>query len=239
MGHRVCGHRRPFGRNCRQRLRRSLLSGRSIGTRDPPCSVRSPARCCAFSPPLVMSLDEARDYLDAMFHLFRLSAKTAGGRAAIMTHEELMRLAIDQALEGIAAGQSPFGCAIAIGDRVLAAAHNRVWAECDITAHAEIVALRTACGAAGRPLLADAIVATTCEPCPMCMSALHWARVDTVYFGASIPDATAAGFNELNIPAADIVRLGGSGVRLVSDLLGDECRELFHRWRAAADARTY
>ena len=57
----------------------------------------------------------------------------------------------------------------------------------------------------------------------MCMAALHWARVDTVYYGASIADATAVGFNELHISAADIVRQGGSHVRLVQGVLAVEC----------------
>ncbi len=130
-----------------------------------------------------------------------------------MDAEQLMRLAIDKVREGLAAGQSPFGCAVALGDRVLAVEHNLVRLTTDITAHAEINALRSACRAARDIHLEGAIVAATCEPCPMCMSALHWARVDAVYFGATIADATSAGFNELSIPAADIIRLGGSTVK--------------------------
>ncbi len=156
-----------------------------------------------------------------------------------MTPEALMQLAIAKAREGIEQGQSPFGCAIAIGDRVLSCAHNQVVAATDITAHAEINALRAACAAHGNYLLSTAQVASTCEPCPMCMSALHWARVDTVFFGASIDDATGAGFNELTIPAETIVQLGRSQVRLVPGILAEECRQLFHQWRQRPDAVTY
>ena len=112
---------------------------------------------------------------------------------------ELMRMAIEKCREGIAIGQSPFGCAIARGDDVLAAAHNTVLQTTDITAHAEVNALRAACRAAGDIFLERAVVATTCEPCPMCMAALHWARVETVYYGATINDAEAAGFNGTTI----------------------------------------
>ena len=94
----------------------------------------------------------------------------------------------------------------------------------DITAHAEIVALRTACIVAHAIHLPGAIVASTCEPCPMCMAALHWARVSSVYYGATIADAQRAGFNELQLPAADLLRLGKSQVQLVAGVREDECR---------------
>ncbi|MEM7290691.1 MAG: nucleoside deaminase [Pseudomonadota bacterium] len=100
-----------------------------------------------------------------------------------------MQLAIDKTREGIARGQSPFGCAIARDGVVIAVAHNTVLETTDITAHAEVNALRQACREVEDIHLAGAVVATTCEPCPMCMAALHWARVDTVYFGATIDDA--------------------------------------------------
>lgn len=156
-----------------------------------------------------------------------------------MDAAELMRLAIDKVREGIAAGQSPFGCAISMGDRVLAVEHNLVRLTTDITAHAEINALRTACRSVGRIHLEGAIVATTCEPCPMCISALHWARVDRVYYGATIADATSAGFNELAISASEMIRLGGSLVKLEGGLLQAECAALFAEWQAGSAARPY
>ncbi len=156
-----------------------------------------------------------------------------------MSPDALMRLAIDAARRGIALGQSPFGCAISINDTVVAAAHNMVLLTTDCTAHAEVNALREACKAVGDVHLTGAHVATTCEPCPMCMSALHWARVDTVYYGASIADAAAGGFNELHISAAEVLRLGSSDVRLVPGVLPDECRALFSEWARTPGSRAY
>jgi guanine deaminase len=153
--------------------------------------------------------------------------------------EDLMRRAIEAARRGMAQGQSPFGCAISLGGALLAAEHNRVFATTDITAHAEVTALREACREARRILLDGAIVATTCEPCPMCMSALHWARVECVYYGAEIDDAADVGFNELRLSGADVLRLGGSNVRLIPGVLRDECRELFSEWRRSPHFRTY
>jgi len=152
---------------------------------------------------------------------------------------DLMQMAIDVCRQGIVAGQSPFGCAIARGDLVLARSHNTVLLSTDITAHAEINAVRAACQTAEDIFLAGATVATTCEPCPMCMAALHWARVETVYFGATIADASVAGFNELQLPAAELLQIGGSSVRLVGDVLAGECRELFALWNESPLRKAY
>jgi tRNA(Arg) A34 adenosine deaminase TadA len=155
-----------------------------------------------------------------------------------MEPTELMRRAIDRCREGIAAGQSPFGCAIAQGNQLLAAAHNTVLGTTDITAHAEINAIRAGCAALGDIFLKGAVVATTCEPCPMCMAALHWARVELVYYGASIADADRIGFNELRLPASELLRQGGSPIKLVP-LMADECRQLFAEWNAKPTRRAY
>ena len=150
-----------------------------------------------------------------------------------------MQLAIEKCQQGIAAGQTPFGCAIARDDNVLAVTHNTVLASTDITAHAEVNAIREACHLCDDIFLESAIVATTCEPCPMCMAALHWARVDTVYYGATIGDAEAGGFNELHLPAAEVVRLGDSRVKLVPHVLRSQCHALFGEWRLRPGATAY
>ena len=153
--------------------------------------------------------------------------------------DHLMTLAIAAARDGIRAGQSPFGCAIASEGGVVAVAHNQVIETTDITCHAEINALRQACRAVGDIHLTGATVATTCEPCPMCMAALHWARVGTVYYGASIADAATAGFNELHLPASELLRIGRSTVELVPGVLAQECRGLFQEWASSPLARSY
>jgi tRNA(Arg) A34 adenosine deaminase TadA len=109
----------------------------------------------------------------------------------------------------------------------------------DITAHAEVNAIRAGCLETDDIFLTDAVVATTCEPCPMCMAALHWARVGTVYYGATIADADDAGFNELQFPAAELLNQGGSDVKLIGDMLKDECVELFAEWKANPDKQAY
>lgn len=150
-----------------------------------------------------------------------------------------MHHAIDACRQGIAQGQTPFGCAIVKEGRVIAAAHNTVWRDLDITAHAEINAIRAACRELGRVDLAGCDLYTTCEPCPMCLAASHWARIDTLYFGATIADAQAAGFNELDLAARRMVELGGSALRVVGPVLRDECAALFDEWQRRPNARSY
>jgi tRNA(Arg) A34 adenosine deaminase TadA len=171
---------------------------------------------------------EQRCFSESLFSKFVGSAGSA-----MITPDELMQLAVEKTREGISNGQTPFGCAIARGDQILAVCHNIVWQTTDITAHAEITAIRTACRTLGDIHLAGCVVVSTCEPCPMCMSALHWARVETVYYGATIADAADAGFNELPIAAQQITSLGRSAVKLQADLMRKECTALFDAWKAA------
>src|SRR5581483_8338346 len=114
-----------------------------------------------------------------------------------MTDHEAMRLAIRKAQEAIAAGQSPFASVIVRGEEVVAVTHNTVWRDTDPTAHAEVNCIRAAAAKLRTIALRDCRLYSTTEPCPMCLSAIHWAKIDRVVYGAAIADATAAGFSEL------------------------------------------
>lgn len=155
-----------------------------------------------------------------------------------MEHERWMAEAIAEARAGIAKGQSPFGAVVVREGRVLARGHNHVWAWTDPTAHAEVVCIRHAAKAAGRISLAQCVMYTTCEPCPMCASAIHWAGLDGVVWGATIDDARRAGFNELGLAASDVYRIGGSGVKPTPGILRSECARLFEEF-AAAGGKVY
>ena len=150
-----------------------------------------------------------------------------------------MQLAIAEGRRALELGQSPFGCAIARGSELLAATYNTVALTRDITAHAEVNALRSACQRAGDIFLTGAVVATTCEPCPMCTAALHWARVEKVYFGASIADAARAGFNELALPARQLLEQGGSPLEIIGGLLASDCQRLFDEWLKNPERTVY
>ena len=146
---------------------------------------------------------------------------------------DFMRHAIALALENVRSGSGgPFAALIVKEGRIIAEGANRVTRTNDPTAHAEVVAIREACRVLADFQLTGCDLYTTCEPCPMCMAALHWSRVETVYYGATIADADSAGFNELQLPAAELLRLGGSKLNLIPNVLQKECCKLFDEWKA-------
>ncbi len=150
-----------------------------------------------------------------------------------------MRLAIAVAVAGIRHGQTPFGCCIVKNQTVIATAHNTVWKDNDPTRHAEVNAIRAACRALRTIDLSGTSLYATCEPCPMCYSAAHWARVSRIVFGARIDDARSAGFNELGIATETLKKLAGSPVELVPEFMAGQCRNLFHLWRTQGRAVPY
>jgi tRNA(Arg) A34 adenosine deaminase TadA len=159
---------------------------------------------------------------------------------AMPSHEDWMRLAIDTCRRGIEAGQSPFGAVIVRGDdELVVAAHNVVWQTTDITAHAEINAIRQACRKLATIDLSACRIYSTTEPCPMCFAASHWARLSHIYYGAAIADANAAGFSELSISNQQMKQLGGSRIGVTGGLLAEEARALFTVWKNHPGSRGY
>jgi tRNA(Arg) A34 adenosine deaminase TadA len=156
-----------------------------------------------------------------------------------MNEQECMRVAIRKAVEGIAAGQSPFGAVVVRGDQVVAATHNTVWRDCDPTAHAEVNCIRASASALKTISLHGCTMYSTTEPCPMCLSAIHWAKIERVVYGAAIADAAAAGFGELYVDARKLAELGKSPLRVEGGLLRGECAALFEQWRRAGLCKPY
>ena len=93
----------------------------------------------------------------------------------------------------------PFGAVVVKDGKVIAEGWNQVTASCDPTAHAEVVAIRKACQVLGDFSLVGCQLYSSCEPCPMCLAASYWARLDAVYFAASREDAAAIGFDDADI----------------------------------------
>ena len=156
-----------------------------------------------------------------------------------MKPDDWMRRAIEQAQAAIETGQTPFGAVVVRDGELIAAGHNEVWKTCDPTAHAEVVAIRRATAATGSIDLSGCEMYTTCEPCPMCAAAIHWAKLDGVYYGATIADAQRAGFSELALAAEKLYELGDSPVRVTSGVLSGQCAQLFKSWTASGKSSTY
>ncbi|MFN8153738.1 MAG: nucleoside deaminase [Bacteroidia bacterium] len=114
-----------------------------------------------------------------------------------MMEEKFMKAAVEAALNGVREGKGgPFGAVIVKHGEIIASASNEVLASNDPTAHAEVNAIRQACKKLGSFQLTDCELYTTCEPCPMCLGAIYWARPSKVYFAASRYDAANAGFDD-------------------------------------------
>jgi len=112
-------------------------------------------------------------------------------------HLRFLRRALDLALENARSGNGgPFGAVIAADGKIIAEGVNHVTRETDPTAHAEISAIRAACRKLGRFSLQGCTLYSSCEPCPMCLSAIYWARLDGLYFAADRSDAARAGFDD-------------------------------------------
>lgn len=104
--------------------------------------------------------------------------------------------AIELARHNVSAGGGPFGALIVLDDQIVGEGVNRVTTSNDPTAHAEVVAIRQACAKLNRFSLAGAQIFTSCEPCPMCLGAIHWARLDKIWYAATREDAARIGFDD-------------------------------------------
>ena len=150
-----------------------------------------------------------------------------------------MRLAIAKAEQGILRGQTPFGACIVRKGRVVAVGHNQVWKNTDITAHAEICAIRDACRVLKTIDLSGCTIYSTCEPCPMCFAACHWANISRIVFGARIADAKRFGFDELTVSNAAMKAMGGARLRIRKDFLRQTCLGLFSLWAEQPGHKAY
>lgn len=113
------------------------------------------------------------------------------------THIRYLRHAVQLAAGNVRSGSGgPFGAVVVSGDEIVAEGVNRVTSQLDPTAHAEVCAIREACRKLGRFSLRGCTIYSSCEPCPMCLSAIYWARLDALYFAAGREQAARAGFDD-------------------------------------------
>lgn len=155
-----------------------------------------------------------------------------------MTQEELMRKAIELSKENVANGGGPFGAVIAKDGEIIATGVNRVTSQCDPTAHAEVSAIRSAASLLGTFDLSGYEIYTSCEPCPMCLGAIYWARLDKMYYGNNKADAKQIGFDDSFI--YDELALKPSERKLPSEvLLHDEAIKAFKAWTEKEDKVEY
>ncbi len=149
-----------------------------------------------------------------------------------------MRRAIVLSVDNVRNGGGPFGAVITRNGEVVATGVNRVTANNDPTAHAEVSAIRNAAEALGTFDLSDCEIYTSCEPCPMCLGAIYWARLKKVYFANNKTDAKNIGFDDSFI--YDELALPRQERKLASEiLLHDEAMEAFRLWDRTEDKIEY
>jgi guanine deaminase len=154
-------------------------------------------------------------------------------------HEKFMRMAIELSEYNVKQDAGgPFGAVIVKDGMVVARSANKVVAQNDPTAHAEISAIRLACQEMGAHTLEGCVIYTSCEPCPMCLGAIYWARIDTIYYGNTKADAASIGFDddfiylELGLPIHE------RKLQIVQ-LLRDEAQSAFKLWESTESKTDY
>lgn len=152
---------------------------------------------------------------------------------------EFMKIAIEEALNGMSCNEGgPFGAVIVRNGEIISTAHNEVVNTNDPTAHAEVMALRKASKLLGRFDLSDCEIYSSCEPCPMCFAAIHWAKIKKLYYGSTREDAASIDFDDQYI--YDVIKGTASELQVeVLQIHRNECLEPFVEWKTKMDRVQY
>jgi len=152
---------------------------------------------------------------------------------------QFMQRAIELAIENVKSQRGgPFGAVVTHGDAILAEGTNLVTSALDPTAHAEVMAIRNGCRARADFQLSGCYVYTTCEPCPMCLGAIYWARVDRVYYACTREDAAAAGFDDAMIYDELLLMPESRRIPMLG-FMRQEGQATFEAWRQLTERLSY
>ncbi|WP_233899867.1 nucleoside deaminase [Tenacibaculum piscium] len=154
-------------------------------------------------------------------------------------HEKYMSEAVKSALKGMQNNEGgPFGCIVVKNGEIVGIGNNKVTSTNDPTAHAEVTAIRDACKNLGSFQLDGCIIYTSCEPCPMCLGAIYWARPDKVYYGCNQQDAANIGFDDAFIYKE--IALPYNKRSIYFEQIGQKIAlEPFEKWTEKQDKITY
>jgi len=156
-----------------------------------------------------------------------------------MERDTFMRRAIALAEKNVAdSGGGPFGAVVVHEGRIIGEGTNQVTGTHDPTAHAEVVAIRAACTQLGTFSLAGCEIFASCEPCPMCLSAIYWARIERIFFGNTKTDAAAIGFDDDHIYREIPLPISERAIP-TERLLADEAIAAFLAWESADNKIEY
>lgn len=152
---------------------------------------------------------------------------------------DFLKQAIDLARQGMHSGAGgPFGALIVRQQKIIGSGWNQVTSTNDPTAHAEIVAIRDACSRLNTFQLAGCLLYASCEPCPMCLAAIYWSRIDAVHFAAPASAASAAGFDDELIRRELLLPLAARRL-ILTQHTDEEAAALLDQWRQKIDKTPY
>lgn len=152
--------------------------------------------------------------------------------------KRFMQEAIRLATESVERGGGPFGAVIVKGGEIVAAGANRVTLDIDPTAHAEVCTIRLACKKLNTFDLSGCTIYTSCEPCPMCLSAIYWAHLERIFYAGTRKDAATAGFAD-DFIYEELDRPMKSRTIPIIPMLRSQARTPFKQWAAKADKTLY
>ena len=155
-----------------------------------------------------------------------------------MKNNNFMRRAIELSIQNIKDNGGPFGCVIVKKNKIIAEGINRVTCNNDPTAHAEIVAIRNACEKLNTFNLEECELYTSCEPCPMCLSAIYWSHINKIYYGNSRLDAAKIGFDDDFIYNEFNKKLSSRKIQM-KQINQSEAKKAFFDWEEKIDKIEY
>ena len=156
-----------------------------------------------------------------------------------MCKEKFMLEAVNTALKGMSNNEGgPFGCVVVKDGEIIGRGNNKVTSTNDPTAHAEVSAIRNACQTIKNFSLKGATLYTSCEPCPMCLSAIYWARIDHIFYGNTKDDAAKINFDDAFL-YKELIKLPENRTLPMVQILHDESITAFTMWAAKEDKTPY
>lgn len=159
-------------------------------------------------------------------------------KESMTDNEKYMQLAIEKSIENVENGGGPFGAVIVKNGEVIAATSNSVTIDNDPTAHAEVNAIRQACRKLGTFDLSGCEIYASCEPCPMCLASIYWARIGKLYYANTKSDADKIGFSDNFIYEEFAKPESERSIKVVS-MMRDEALEAFRKWEEKTDKTEY
>ena len=153
-------------------------------------------------------------------------------------NNEFMKIAIELSIESVNKNGGPFGCVIVKDNKIIAKGSNKVTSTNDPTAHGEIVAIREACKKLNNFNLKGCELYSTCEPCPMCLSAIYWARIDKIYYANTREDARRIDFDDSFIYSEIKKNINERKIPMIQ-IMRNEALKAFELWNKKKDKVKY